>query len=655
MSPRRRLLEVSGVLTPAGCRRLRVLGLLLVVGFGGVIWRLVELQLRQHEMLSELAQEIRQSTQVQVGLRGKILDRRGTLLAVSEPVKTVVGDPHVAGTNYLMLARVLHPLLEMEEAHLAELLRPRQRPNRQGKPVPVQYVVLRRKVPVATWLRMDQTLRTIPSGLAKSGSSRAQREREHRWRQSLLKAVRVEAVDDQQRYYPCGSLAAHVVGLAGRDDAEGDSRLGFDVVGREGVELAMNQALQGARGWVELERVMRDGRAILTPGDLVPSRPGLNVVLTLDAQLQRIVESELELAWERHNPKSITCVVVRPGTGEILALANLPNFDPNHPGGREEADARRNRAVTDAYEPGSTFKVVTISGALDAGVVGLDELVDCEQGRFSYRGVRLGDVHALGLLPVQMVVAKSSNIGAAKVGIRMGNTLLYESIRRFGLGEPTGIQLPGEIRGTVHPTNRWSKISVAWIPMGHEVTATPIQMTMAISAVANRGRLMRPLLVKQIEDDGGRVIAAAQPLIRRQVIREETAAKMVGALRKAVEEGTGVRAQLEHYPVAGKTGTAQKVVNGAYVHDRHFASFIGFFPADDPQLCIGVFIDEPQRGRYGGETAAPIFQAIAGQAASYLAIPMSEPRLESRLSSGEALVRQEPPVRGGLAGAGSRP
>jgi cell division protein FtsI/penicillin-binding protein 2 len=327
--------------------------------------------------------------------------------------------------------------------------------------------------------------------------------------------------------------------------------------------------------------------------------------------------------------------MVRPTTGEILALASLPNFDPNVPGDAT-ADSRRNRVICDVAEPGSTFKIVVVSGALNEGVVNLEDVFDCENGRFRFRGRTLSDHHPNGALTVLNIIAKSSNIGAAKIGIRMGEALVYRYMRSFGFGDRTGIPLPGEVRGTVWPTNRWSRISVAWIPMGHEVAVTPLQMVMAMSAVANGGRLLRPILVDHVEDRQGRLVGGrAQPVVVRQVISEAAAQKMVQALKTAVLTGTGKQAQLDYYPVAGKTGTAQKIKNGVYSHSAYFASFIGFFPADDPQVCISVVMDEPRQGSYGGETAAPVFQKIATRAAGYLGIPPVLPPAETRSPGAE--------------------
>src|SRR5262249_35713999 len=247
---------------------------------------------------------------------------------------------------------------------------------------------------------------------------------------------------------------------------------------------------------------------------------------------------------------------------------------------------------------------------------------DCENGSFVFAGKRLHDHERYGILSVEEIITHSSNIGAAKVGIQMGPDRLYQYMRAFGFGNKTGIQLLGEVSGLVHPVNRWSKLSISRIPMGHEVAVTPLQIVMAMCAVANGGRLMRPMLVDRLEDEEGNILFRNYPQVVRQVVSERAARLMVTALKTVVStNGTGKKAMLEYYTVAGKTGTAQKIVNGMYRRDKHFSSFIGFFPADAPELCVAVFLDEPKNGYYGGEAAAPVFRDIAERAAKYLAIP----------------------------------
>jgi cell division protein FtsI/penicillin-binding protein 2 len=343
--------------------------------------------------------------------------------------------------------------------------------------------------------------------------------------------------------------------------------------------------------------------------------------LTIDSVIQHIVESALAEALEKHSPISISGIVVRPRTGEILAMATLPNFDPNSLLSATP-EMRRNRVITDIAEPGSTFKIVVVSGALNDGLVRLTDVFDCENGHFVYAGRQLHDHEPWGPLSVQGIIMKSSNIGAAKVGIKMGEDRLYKYIRDFGFGESTGLPLPGEVSAKlfVPPVNKWSKLSIARIPMGQGVSVTRMQMVMAMCAIANKGVLMRPMLVQRLEDRDRNVVAQYYPQRVRQVISEETSKLMVQALKSVVSpDGTAPKAALDHYSAAGKTGTAEKVENGVYVH-KYFSSFIGFFPADNPELCISVTMDEPKKGYYGGQTAAPVFKQIAEQAANYLNI-----------------------------------
>jgi cell division protein FtsI/penicillin-binding protein 2 len=285
-------------------------------------------------------------------------------------------------------------------------------------------------------------------------------------------------------------------------------------------------------------------------------------------------------------------------------------------------DALRNRAISDSAEPGSTFKLVVVSAAFNEGVVDLDTPIDCENGHFFFAGRTLGDDHPAGVVPVEKVIAKSSNIGAAKIGIMLGKERLYQYIRAFGFGQRTGISLPGEVVGIVHPPQRWSGLSISRVPMGHEIAVTPLQMVMAMCAVANKGVLMRPMLVDGFVDEQGRQVTQFQPQAVGRVVSEEAASKMVTALKAVVStNGTGTKAMLTYYTAAGKTGTAQKLVDHKYSRSKHYSSFIGFFPADNPELCISVVMDEPHHGQYGSETGAPVFARIAERAANYLAIP----------------------------------
>jgi cell division protein FtsI/penicillin-binding protein 2 len=304
-------------------------------------------------------------------------------------------------------------------------------------------------------------------------------------------------------------------------------------------------------------------------------------------------------------------------------MATLPNYDPNQPS--TISPETRDRCITDIMEPGSTFKIVVVSGALNEGVVHLNDTFDCEQGHFAYAGRILHDHEPFGILTTESIITKSSNIGAAKIGIKLGQDRLYDYAADYGFGERTGIPLPGEVAGILHPVKDWSKVSIAQIPMGHGVAVTRLQMAMAMCALANDGWLMHPMLVKCLADRDGNVVERYAPQRIRQVVSDAADKEMIEALKTVVSaEGTAPGAAMKDYVVAGKTGTAQKIENGTYATDKYNASFIGFFPADNPQICISIVMDEPKEGYYGGQVCGPVFREVAERCASYLNIPPDE-------------------------------
>lgn len=587
----------------------------VICGFGYLVYTLLNLQVLRHKEFSEAARNNTERTFFRQPGRGDIRDRNGHLLATSKQVETVCADPKLIGTNYMRVAYQLAPVLGMSAAELGEKLRPRWIEDKDGNWIEVQYAVLKRKVESEEWENVKAAMAALDFGVDETKLTQKQRAVYHRVRQKG-----VFTTPDQIRFYPNESLAAHVIGFVGMQERTTPRGKVLETRGQDGLELTMDSVLTGVHGWrlTETDGLRREVVAFREQ-DVAP-RPGLNVVLTLDASIQHIVETEVAAAHAKHSPISTACLVVRPKTGEILAMANLPNFNPNL---LEEgnADARRNRLIADISEPGSTFKAMVISGAFNDGTVNLNDPFFCENGRFRYGGLPLSDHHPYGTLTVEGIIVKSSNIGAAKIGIKMGQERLYEVIRDFGFGSKTGIPLPGERSGIVWPVHKWRKPSITRIPMGHEVASTPLQTVMAMAAIANGGTLMKPMLIDRFVDEAGQTVADFHPTPVRRVISEEAARKMVTALKSAVAtEGTGTKARLTYYTVAGKTGTAQKIINKQYSHEKHFVSFIGFFPADNPELCIAVFMDEPKRGMYAGETAAPVFAKIGERAANYLAI-----------------------------------
>jgi cell division protein FtsI (penicillin-binding protein 3)/stage V sporulation protein D (sporulation-specific penicillin-binding protein) len=319
---------------------------------------------------------------------------------------------------------------------------------------------------------------------------------------------------------------------------------------------------------------------------------------------------------------------MRPTTGEILAMTSRPTFDPNAPGD-SKPEQQKNGGIVDMVEPGSTFKIVATSAALEEKLVTPHTAIFCENGHFQYAGRVLRDAHPMGVLTVHQILAKSSNIGVAKLALQLGDAKLYEYIRKFGFGERTGVALTGEIPGLVIPLNRWTKLEITRIPMGQSVAVTPLQLITAMSTIANGGKLMKPLIVAKITDPDGRPVVTFAPEVIRQVVSVETTKKVVSALKDVVsKQGTAQKAAVKGFSVAGKTGTAQKVdPKGGYYQGRYVTSFVGFMPADDPRFSLLVMLDDPQTKpgeAYGGLVAAPIFARMAERAANYLDLRPTE-------------------------------
>jgi cell division protein FtsI/penicillin-binding protein 2 len=601
-------------------KRVAWLGALLIAALAGLGFRLFDLQLLRHQQLSQRARQNVERTFIREPRRGEIRDARGHVLATSVAVKTICADPTLMMGRQAYVAKALAPLLQMSEAELVQKLTPSvYLDDKTGALKTNQYVRLQRKVSFEKWEQIRAVMQKADLGVDESTlTNKTERANFRNLRNAGIFADRM---DDQLRVYPNGSLAAHVLGYVGLGRTETPAGA-FDVTtGCAGIELQLNRLLSGVPGWLSTETDKRRNELVWARDQDVPARPGQNVVLTLDAGVQYIVEAELAEGWKKHTPLSVSAVVTRPRTGEILAMATLPNFNPNNLEKTPE-DWTRNRVITDRMEPGSTFKIVVIGAAMNEGLVTLNDRVHCENGRFHFKGKILHDHESYGMLTIEDVIAKSSNIGSAKVGLQLGEKRLHDYIRGFGFGSKTSVLLPGEVPGVVVPYQKWDGLAISRIPMGHAMDCTILQMVMAMSAIANDGVLMHPMIVDRIEDENGGVLAKYTPQPVRRVISADAANQLTTALKKVVsKDGTAANAMLEHYTVAGKTGTAQKVIPGqGYVRGKYFSSFIGFFPADNPELCISVVFDEPKHGYYGGQTAAPVFQRIAERCASYLKI-----------------------------------
>src|SRR5947209_8532866 len=426
---------------------------------------------------------------------------------------------------------------------------------------------------------------------------------------------------DSTRIYPNGSMLCHVIGFTD-----------FDHKGIQGVEASMDEYLRGQDGYRYIEHNRAGQEIVLYRGQERAPRDGSQVHLTVDLNLQNIVENEIDAAVRQYSPQKATIILMRPQTGEILAMANRPNYDLNL---RSEAkpEQMKNRAIIDMMEPGSTFKIVTAAAALNEKKVRPDTTIFCENGRWNFGGTALHDHAAFTELSVQDILVKSSNIGAAKLALSVGDQKFYEYIRRFGFGERTGVELPGEIPGVIRPPQSWSKISITRIPMGHEVGVTPLQMTIAMATIANGGKLITPRIVKSITTEDGKTITTFSPTVLRQVISPDTAAQVGNALRGVVSDrGTAAAAAVPGFTISGKTGTAQKVdPKGGYEHGKYVVSFTGYLPSDHPEFVGLVVLDDAQTAKpelnYGGLVSGPIFSRIAEKASRYLDL---EPHEEIR-------------------------
>jgi cell division protein FtsI (penicillin-binding protein 3) len=453
-----------------------------------------------------------------------------------------------------------------------------------------------------------------------------------------IKALDLEGlgfVKETKRYYPNSEIAAHVIGFTG-----------LDPQGLDGIELKYNSTMLGNTGYMVMERDAL-GRYISLKGTVVKkSSRGANVVLTLDKNIQYIAEKELAKAVVDNRANAGMAVVMEPQTGKILALANYPTFNPNS-FSRYPSQNLRDRVVADSFEPGSTMKIFLIASALEAKAISAGDRFFCENGSYAIGGRTIHDTHKYGTLSVSDILKYSSNIGAAKIGGRLGSRRLYSNLKNFGFGSRTGIELPGETEGILKNESRWYGVDLATISFGQGISVTAIQLAAAVSAIANGGYLMKPYIIDRLTDDNGNVLQQFSPQIRSRVVSEQTARTVTRMMEGVTDEGgTGVKADVEGYDVAGKTGTAQKVdpLTRAYSASKRIGSFIGFIPADHPRLTILVVIDEPKTSSYGGIVAAPAFSEIALQSLCYLKVSPTKAPKNKEKQTVEANIPEKDPV-----------
>jgi cell division protein FtsI (penicillin-binding protein 3) len=531
--------------------------------------RLVYLQIHQHAELSSRARNQQQNLVETAPSRGQVLDRKGRELARSLDTESFFADPSEI-KNANDTARRIAAITGQDRVELTRRLS-------EAKEADKKFIWIVRRLEMERASKLDQ-----------------------------LELEGVYSRREPKRYYPNDSLAAHVVGFVGTDE-----------IGLSGIEQYYNEKIRGESGKVYHE-IDREGRAFESY-DLQP-RPGQTIVLTIDQVIQYRTEQALAAAVQNSRAKSGTAIVMDPKTGEILALANAPSFNPNQPT-TNSPEARTNNALQNIYEPGSTFKVVAFAAALEKGLVEPEDKIDCQMGQITVANRLIHDHKPFGTLTIADALAQSSNVGAIKLGLMIGNETMYDYMKRFGFGMRTGIDLAGESPGILRKLERWQPSSIGSLAIGQEIGVTALQMASAYSVLANNGTWVKPHVVRELRSLDGTVTFQAKTE-SRTVLRSETTAALQHMLEGVTLRGTAKRAQLDGYTAAGKTGTAQKIdpKTRAYSATKFIGSFVGFAPVSNPAVVIIVVIDEPMGSYHGGEVAAPVFREIAEQVLPELTI-----------------------------------
>lgn len=552
--------------------RITVLFILFIIFYFLLIYRLYNIQVIQSNKFEEIAQQEHLTSFSIEGERGNIYDRNLKKLVVNVNVQSLFAVPPKI-ENPREAALKISLILNLETKEVLDKLN-------QKRP----FVWIKRK--------LNET------------------------EVEEIKKLNLEGLDflkESKRFYPQKYLASNLMGFVGIDNQ-----------GLEGLELFFDQELKGLPGLVLLERDASGDEIPLSIKELNTHRDGNSIVLTIDEVIQYITEEALDKAFQKYKAKAGVAIVVEPKTGEVLAIAVRPSYDPNY-FNKYALDLWRNLAITNTYEPGSTFKIVTIATALEEGVVKLDDQFYCK-GWTNYNGHIFHDIHQHGSQNLTDIVKNSCNVGVIQVGTRLEQKVFEKSIRRFGFGALTEINLPGEVNGLIRSSKDWSKISLASISIGQEISITPIQLIMALSAIANRGTLMKPLIVKEILDSNQNSVKVFKPKPVRQVVSVETALTMTKILEQVVIDGTGMEAKLDEYQVAGKTGTGQifDFATGKYSNSAYTSLFVGYVPAENPKISILILLDQPKGSYYGGTVAAPVFKEIASKVLPYLSIPPNQ-------------------------------
>ena len=548
-------------------RIVSIIGIFLLVIFATLIFQMARIQLFDHDIYANKA-KAQHFSEIEIpARRGPILDRNGKKLADSIRVSSISANPCEI-KDKLVVANKLSDLLDLDEAKIRKLLKKDKK-----------FVWIKRKVTDIEEIEVKR-----------------------------LKIKGIYTSYEYERLYPNNELVSHITGIT---DIDGN--------GIEGIEYKFDHILKGTKGYF---KVRKDGRqqhiTSIDSGD-IPPKDGFGIMLTIDSVIQKVVEDEIETAFRDRKAESVTAIVMDTATGEILAMANRPTFNPNN-FTRYPPDFRRNRAVTDSYEPGSILKPLIIAALLDNDIVTPNHEIFCHNGMMRIGSRRLHDAHPYGDLTVSDIIVKSSNIGMAKLSDRIGSKRLYNHLEMMNFGKKLGVKLPGEASGVLHNLSSWTSYSMHSIAMGQEISVTPLQFVAAFCSIANGGNLLRPTIVSAVTKNDGRTIVKKlkTPKIIKRVMSPKVARDLLNQiLIRVVNDGTGTNAKMEKYQIAGKTGTAQKIENNVYSHSKFIGSFVGYAPAEEPSVCVLVMVNEPKGKYYGGTVAAPVVKNIIEKTLDY--------------------------------------
>jgi len=572
-------------------KRTIILSFFFMLWMSGLIVRLVQLQVFDHPRLKAVVIDQNQNKKPIIPKRGTIYDNEGNILARSLPVQSVYYTPSKGELYNLKLEKInkLNKVLDLSEIELQKL---KARIKKD-----VTFIWIKRKIDP---------------------------EKEEQLRNLSLSGIYF--MEENKRFYPHGKLAAHLLG-----------RVNIDETGASGIEYKYDSILKGKEGE---HLILKDAKKREYRFEILREpEPGKDLFLTIDETIQYYTEKALEKAMLKTGAKWGTVIVARPSTGEILAMANYPTYDLNNlPPMPTVID--RNQAVHHNFEPGSTFKIVTASAALEANRTNLYDSFDCSKGYIYISGKAIRDHKRFGVLSFPEVIIHSSNVGTIQIGQSLDKERFYRTIKAFGFGQKTGIDLPAEESGIFRPLDTWSRISPASLSIGYEISVTAIQMLQTINIIANRGVALTPRIIKNNLRFPNTL--KKKLVSRKRILSKGTASELVSILEGVVQEGTGTTAQIRGYTVAGKTGTAQKFdpSTGRYSFTAHMASFVGFAPVDDPAFSMVVVIDDPQGQYYGAEVAAPVFREIASQSLRYLRIPQQEKSLNTIIADNRRKQRE---------------